>query len=582
MKKYLKQHWLEMFFAFILVAIAAAGISVLFGYCFSTNDDAMLRNIVSGNYTGTPDAHLVYIMYPLGFVWKCLYSVLPEIPWYDCFMVGMHYLCWFMILFRLGQLFEKRISKIVAVTVGMAGCIIVDLPYLVMHQYTVLAALLATVAIFWLATSAKKKGRLYWADRIVCIVFLTLCLWLRNQVFLMALPIGLVLLILELTATEEEGEKTSPHMKRIGLFLAVVFAIMLVSFGIEKIAYSSEEWQDFEVYNEARTDVYDFYGVPGFVQYEEQYEQMGIDSADWIVLDHYDGGFMAELDSSLMVQVAQLSKQSWKDIQQTYNVFLQNLYSVCKTILYNEIQPIGCILMVLYVSALWSTYKNKQKNVALCITGMLLFQAVFVGYFIWKQRFPEHVSYGFYLMQAMCLAAILLKNKVRTERDIKTEKFWLVLGAVLCAVVVAGMGIYRIRTTKTQFDNVQARANDWKYVNEYFSQNENARYCIVTKSFVFATEEMFGANDVESDNMIRTGTWVQNSPLQREQENAINVTNLAQQVAGAEEFYVVQAAENDLDWLNSFWQGNGYNVSAEVEDTIQTPGGRMFHVIKMQ
>ena len=54
MKQYWKQHWLEYVLSAVLVSLAAGALTVLFGYSFSTNDDAMLRSIVSGSYTGTP------------------------------------------------------------------------------------------------------------------------------------------------------------------------------------------------------------------------------------------------------------------------------------------------------------------------------------------------------------------------------------------------------------------------------------------------------------------------------------------------------------------------------------------------
>ena len=95
---------MEYAFALLLVGIAGVGISLIFGYSFSTNDDAMLRNIVNGNYTGTPDAHLIYIMYPLGWILKCLYQIAPVIPWYDLLMIGLYF------SFRIGHSYRFAVS----------------------------------------------------------------------------------------------------------------------------------------------------------------------------------------------------------------------------------------------------------------------------------------------------------------------------------------------------------------------------------------------------------------------------------------------------------------------------------------
>ena len=115
MKEYLKQRWFEYTFSAILVCMAAIVISVFFGYSFSTNDDAMLRSLVEGSYTGTPEAHLIYIMYPLGYIGKILYRLLPAIPWYDIFMVGMHYISWILVLGRIGEQVQTKKNKVLLI-----------------------------------------------------------------------------------------------------------------------------------------------------------------------------------------------------------------------------------------------------------------------------------------------------------------------------------------------------------------------------------------------------------------------------------------------------------------------------------
>lgn len=582
MKKYLKQHGFEYALSFVLVVMAAVGISVVFGYSFSTNDDAMLRNIVNGNYTGSPEAHLIYIMYPLGFLLKCGYEMFPHVPWYDIFMVGMHYICWFLIMVRIGQQFEKKGMKAVAVVISLIGLLMIDMPYLVMHQYTVLAALLASVAIFWLVTSKAEDRAEYVADRVVCIVFLTLCLWLRNQVFFMALPIGFFILLKEVLQEKKTKQEGVKILKKTGIFLASVLAVFLISFGIEKIAYGSEEWKDFKAYNEARTDIYDFYGIPSYEEYSSEYNNLGLSYGDWLVIDHYDSGLVESLDTEKILRIAELSKAEWEEPQQYYSVPRQILYSICETVLYNQIQPIGLILTVMYVVALFISLKRQDKCGILCLCGMLAFQAAFVGYFIWQGRFPERVSYGLYFMQFIYLTGIMLKNNTIPELTLKKQGFYFAIISLLCMVVLGCFGLYRVRDILNQQAVLEQNIADWSYVNDYFEAQSGNKYYIVTKSFVFSAEEMFGDSKTESCNIIRLGSWIQNSPLEEEHNSAQGISNMEEQLAQEDNFYIVQAAENDLEWLDSFYESNGYEVRANIADTITTPGGRSFYVIQMQ
>lgn len=578
MKRYIKNHWFEYVVSFLLVVFMAMGISLVFGYAFSTNDDAMLRNIINGNYTGTPDAHMVYIMYPLGFIWKCMYQMMPNVPWYDVFMVGMHYLCWYMILLRIMQQFERKAEKLLAAILAAAVLIIIDLPYLVMHQYTVLAAILAAVAIFWLITSRAETKAGYWVDRSICIIFLCCCLWLRKQVFFMALPIGLFILLKEFGSTDKNIKK-SILFKRLGLFLGIVVAIVTFSFVVEGIAYRDEEWKDFKIYNDARTDIYDYYGVPAYEEYAQAYEEIDISYGDWIVIDRYDSGLVNSLTTDKMLEMAQWSIDKKEESQQYYSVFRQGLYSVCNEIFYNSVQPAGLCLCILYVVALLYAYRRGDKNGFLCLCGLLVFQALFVGYFILQGRFPERISYGLYFMQICYLAGFLLGGVKDKLYILRKDKFWCVALVAVLLIILASVGLYRVRMTINESNDIKASATDWKYVNEYFLQNADKKYCIVTKSFVFSTELMFDEEKVESDNVIRLGSWIQHSPLEAAHNSKLGVTEIGESILQDEQVYLVESAENDLWWLDGYLESQDAEKEIEIVDEIVTPGGRTFFVI---
>lgn len=578
MKKYMKAHWMEYVFALLLIGIAGIGISVFFGYSFSTNDDAMLRNIVTGNYTGTPDAHLVYIMYPLGWIWKCLYQMAPMVPWYDLFMTGMHYICWFLLTARAVQMARTGMEKMITGILTL-GCIaVLDLPYLVMHQYTILAAILASVAIFWLVTGREKTGFEYWADRVVCIVLMLLCLWLRKQVFFMALPIGFLILLKEFLNEKKKTQKRC--LKNIGIFLGVILGVTILSFVIERIAYSSDEWKDYKIYNEARTDIYDYCGVPKYENYEQEYQSIGLTYGDWVVMDHYDNGLINELTSDELVQIAEWSVTEKEEARQYYSVLRKGIYSVVETFWYNEVQPAGVILTVLYVLGLLCAYKDNDKKGFVCICAILLFQSVFAGYFMEQGRFPERISYGLYFMQICYLTGVILKKCLRDNAQVKKDKFWLVAAIGLFVIVLSVAGLYRVRMTLNETQEVRTDIEDWNYVNEYFATNADKKYCIITKPFVFSKEAMFQDSKTESDNLVRLGSWIQNSPLEAAHNERIDIDSVAESVLSEENVFLVEESGVDLWWLDSYLSDK--DKTATVTETIITPGGRAFDIIEIK
>lgn len=581
MKTYLKKHCFDNVISIILVGLSAIGITAVFGYSFSTNDDAMLRNIVSGNFTGTPEAHLIYIMYPLGFIWKGLYQIMPSIPWYDYFMIGTHYLCWFLLLKRILQQYEKKRDKILASIVALAILLIIDLAYLVMHQYTVLASVFAATAIFWLITGTSKVGREYWIDRIVCIVLLVLCLWLRKQVFFMALPIGFFIIASDILKASNKPIRKR-LLKNTCIFFAGIITIVVVSFVIERIAYNSDSWQDFKTYNEARTDIYDFYGIPDYEKYAKEYEALGISYGDWIAIDHYDSGLVADLSTETICEIASWAIADKKDAEQYYSVFRQGIYSAGNILLYNDVQPIGLMLSILYVVAFLFAYRKEDKIGFLCICGMLLFQTVFIAYFMLQGRFPERISYGLYLMQLCYLLGWIIKQSNQSEGFTGKGKFWVVSVTILFLFVISGLGLYQARMILNESLDIKEKAEDWQYINEYCSEHNDKSYFIITKSFVFSTEMMFVRENIEADNVIRLGSWIQNSPLEYKHNDKLGVSSIAESVVLEKDVYLIQSAENDLWWLECYLEDNSENKKAEVVEEISTPNGRKFSVIAIR
>ena len=75
------EKWLERLLPVLLVVILYFVCAGRGGFFYSSNDDSMLTDILSGSYSGKPDAHDIYHIYPLAAVFAVLYKLFPEIPW---------------------------------------------------------------------------------------------------------------------------------------------------------------------------------------------------------------------------------------------------------------------------------------------------------------------------------------------------------------------------------------------------------------------------------------------------------------------------------------------------------------------
>ncbi len=581
MVQWLKRHWLEYVLSAIFTLCAMSLISTQFTYLCDTNDDVLMRNIVSGMYTGTPDAHLVYIMYPLGCILKACYGLSAKIAWYDGFMIGLHYICWFLLAARVGSCFQGKGKKTVGVTLTFLLFALIDLPYMVTHQYTVLAAWLGVVALFWMITDHSSGTKEFILTHIVTVMALLLCLWLRKQVFLMVIPF-LALIILYRLYKERKLNGKKMFCQYAG-FVGVILIAIVVSFVIDKNAYASEEWKDYLAYNEARTEIYDYYQAPPYDAFADSYGELGYSAADYEVIASYNIGLMPDVDTKTLQTFATWSEEYARWQEQFYSVYRKTVFELCESILYNSVQPIGIMLLMLYAGCfVWAYVKNKKEE-AVTVFALALFQCLFVAYFLWKGRFPEHVSYGFYLLQFVFLCGLVIRN-IKELREIKKRKecFWPVLIMGIIFIVAVNFGMYRYKTTLDENRAELVVIEEWETIKKYCAEHQDMDYFLKLNAVGGYTEAMFKKDVVPAENTHYLGTWLLNSPLYEERLQNRGISDVGAYLATGGNAAMIQLGDEDTLWLTEFYREQGYTGTIEAVDSILLPSGNSMSVLSMQ
>lgn len=578
MKKYLKQHWFEYVFALLLIIIISIIVNFKFGYVYSTNDDTMLKNIINGNFTGTPDSHMIFIAFPLATVWKLLYSVFSDVSWYDFFMVGLHYLCYFLIVVRLGQQVEAKNNKAIIMLSATLLLGLVDLKYLIMPQFTIISAQLASISLLWMFTGKTQTRFECWLDYSVIVSTLLLSAMYRREPFLLSLPILCLAILYRIWKNSSCKKKI---VKNIVVCIGVLFILYLLISIVDNLAYSSPTWSEFSRSQEARVQIYDYSGVPQYDDNQKEYESLCISHADWLAIDYYNCEFADDFDAEKMEGVSRMSLRIWNNASSLLSIIKRSIFSFSVNLFENSIQPIGLILVVVYCIVFLLCYYANDKKTLIIILSILLFNIIVSVFLIGRGRFPERVLYGMLFNQLVCLMAIGSDYAEQIYEGLRKKKEWLSVTLIVCVLAVGFSSIYTWQMVKSEQTALLENAEDWEYINNYFQFNPDNRYCIDTKSFVFSTEKLF-SEDVESENMIRLGGWILNSPLQEQRMQNQGVENLVQQVAEDEHFYIVQEESKGTEWINIIWNEKGYDVEAIVVDIIETPNGRTFEVIQMQ
>ncbi len=520
----------------------------------STNDDVTMKAILCGDITGTPDAHAIYMMYLPGLLLKGLYLVASNIPWYDLFVFLIHIAGYYLVIYRAVSLFKDR-SLIQKVWISIISGLILtalDLPYLIFHQYTSLSAFVFCVSLFYLATcspDAEKKDIL---SDIVIVSGMLLSMWIRKEAFLMGLPLICLLILFRLN---------KKYLKKILIPAAVFILAAVLSFFAEYMAYSSEGWREFKEYNIARTDIYDYYGVPDYGDAEAIYGEADMRVSDLYAFSEWDLALMPGFLKESLPKIAKESKSLWMNIHIQRWAIRHTLNGVKAEYAGKSAGLMGPLhLAVLGLTFLFFLLRKKIKAAAVTFLA-LGFDFVFVSYFVFRQRFPERVSYGFFLMMiAFSLGVMLFDMCKWSKQELKSKesRLWIPVFVALSLVAAALLAL-RVDETDERYEVKSIANEEWEKVNAYFETNGDKIYYIRTKSFGAYGEWMFKPHTFEKNNYLRLGTWIMDSPLYEKQlsqkgekpwESLIWDTNI----------YLVQTTDVGKGWIEGLYAGRGIPV----------------------
>lgn len=434
-KQFLKKHEnciLSLAMALILAGILAAR----FDFYYDLNDDVLIKDILSGVYSGTPDGHTMQLLYPLGALLALLYRGL-SIPVFGAFLLFCQFGSIWAVGYRSTVLVdEERAARdgapfapgmcsaasaarlaepavcsawnITAERLGVKGVLLLVEAlfwfaamgsHLVYLQYTVTAGMLAGAAIFWVVT-AKGKER-FWA---LLLYWLSFCL--RPEMALLCLPLagagGLCIWGREKQIFSKESLR---HY--LGLFAALVIG-MGVFYGLDVLAYSDPNWKDFRQFFDERTTLYDYH-LDFIEQYDENreaYEETGVSRTLQEMLKNYNFGAADEIDtqmlSSLAVQakktdakesvLSQVKKAIWRLVHENWLsksdlpwnfVWLAVVFAWC-----------SCCLQKGNRRYFW------QPVFVACVGGMLW------SYLLMQGRMVDRVTHPLYLAQILLAAGL--------------------------------------------------------------------------------------------------------------------------------------------------------------------------------
>lgn len=566
---------------FLILLTASYAILLLFiKPVDAINDDWGMYSILSGAYTGTPDAHVMFFLYPLSWLLSKLYSMWSFIPWYGLFQHAVQILCLFTVYRRILRIGKRRNPQASLLPPALAAFLIlffiIDLNVLAEAQYTTTAGLAAAAALFCFITSRISQPNTgFFLDNIPTLLFAWVSFSMRQNIFYLMLPMaGMLWLSKWISAYKNEYEGAAA--KLLGFALLLIAGMGLL-WGANAAAYSAEEWSDFRKINHYRERVGDFYGWPEYEECPEDLQALGLDEEAYMYRKNGAPHIGYGMSVSDWKQMHDLAKRCYL-ARTSLSERLKNIVVTAVNVFFYQegMQPANLLagLLLLLTPVLIFLERNAS---ALFVYLMYLFgRGVSWGYVLYEGRFPKRIIQPLITVDFLILLGIILAfNLLPLE---KRRQYYVLLPLLL------GLSLFSVYATCRDIaENYRAHEETWSELREYCSSHPDNFYIWTYNSGTLEHfyETPFGGGQDAYQNFIYTNWGVICNPNTQKKLDAQGIGNFGRDLVDSEHVYfILQEAPYNEEHPVIMYFRHTYQAGLTVTDTF-TAGNTTYMVYQL-
>ena len=566
--------------AAIIGIIGCVALSLLFDLFYDMNDDVFMKNILSGIYTGKPEGHNIQMLYPLAFIISIFYKIVPFVPWYGLFLTGCMLLSFYLCLTRgLNHIQKKTEKTIFAITLVIlyAGLLLWEMVFV---QYTVVCGVLAaTAAILLLLTPKDITRREFIEQNIISIALVVIAFNIRTEMLLLMAP------FLALAGILRWSYELKPLIKdnliKYGTIVGSILALLLISLAINGIAYSSEEWKEFNAFFDARTSVYDFTWYPDYEENTEFYEKTGISEGQYNLIDNYNFGLDDEINAEMLNQIAQYQtekKNSETDIAVKLKTTVKNcIYQMKQFNLSTQHEtrqmPYNALVVLLYIWLIILVIMKKDRSGLWKIPFMWICRSIPWLYILWKGRVVARLTHPMYFIEIMILCVYVFTIIRNSKQDNKTTRLSTYTNVIFICLMMFIIGITipgSITTAKTEQINREKINQTDLALKQYCKEHAENFYYVDVYSTVAFSEKIFDNTETQATNYDILGGWLSKSLLNHEKELQHGITNIETDLVEKENIYFMAEEDSDISWLTTYYEEKGKKITIENVDKLNS------------
>lgn len=562
-------------------------------------DDVAMKNILAGHYTGEPDAHVYFIMYPLACIIKLGYKLFKNSNVYFLFLELLNLSCLFFFVFRVLQIFKNLSIKVLLIGLYF----ILFSRFFVYTHWTTTAGMLCALGLFWFATIRWKRKSDIILDYLVIVISFSVAFNIRREVMYLFLPIAALIYIRRNWKKIKAKRFFAAFLK--ALPIVVVGVVCLICLVIHNAAYSSPEWKTAREYLSYRSMLNDRYGYPDYDKNIDIYKEAGIDKATFQCMAYdYDYLFAAtgRVSVEALESIANRAKELYdsgsadKLVKPRMPGYTKELYANSDTLfkrignciknefkmLFNETYRLySIIVIVLMCFCIVICGIKKQIIKILCDIFSVLAILVIWMYLLFGGRLPSHIVYCLYMCSFMYGISILPKaisKKILYKYRLASNILCISLGVLLLSL------------------NAYSFARLWKQssYDRYISDIKDVTfdYCDLNSNDIFIRDILsLNYYEIQQDNNHQKGinalpyvTWIYNFPLECQYLPLDGSVNVCEWLKGKNNIYFL-IREDRLKSVyarrKAVLNNQGIRTKAKVVKIIEPDVGKKMCVVKL-
>ncbi|WP_130837355.1 hypothetical protein [Lachnoclostridium sp. Marseille-P6806] len=446
--------------AFAATAALWTALAVFHDFWFDLNDDVMMKELLSGGYTGAPETHNIQMLYPISALIAGLYRAAQSLGGaarrfdiYGAVLLFFQFGALYLVLRRLLEPAPERLERparrrdIRSVCLSAAALLVpllvMQLWHLVYVQYTVTCGMLAAAAAFLFQTmrlpgTEESRGLREYLRGFVkaCLPSLLLIFagyLLRSEMMLLLLPLVLVAALFGVF--QSAGERKLRDCLRGRTLAGIGLVLLLMALGLgagraaDAAAYRSGEWRTFRRFFDARTELYDYYHVPPYAGNEAAYELLGLSGEQAALLENYNFGLDESIDADRLEAVAGYAGMRWHSGRSVSAAFRNMLWNSADHLLGEADRPYNLLVLGGYVLLLLmgaSDYLRDRRPAVLLrivFSGLLLFAArsSLWGFILYGERAPVRITHSLYFTEFVILFGLVQRFGRRGKPERLTD-----------------------------------------------------------------------------------------------------------------------------------------------------------------